>query len=61
MSMIRCDIPMRRSKERCVTPRRTPWRCTLMCRDCPCAIIKEQNEEERHIGIAYDKAAKPKD
>ena len=61
MSRIRCDMPMRRSKERCITPSRTPWRCTMMCRDCPCAIIKEQSGEERHSGIAYDKSAKAKD
>ena len=59
MSMIRCDKQMRRSKERCITPSRTPWRCTLMCRGCPCAIIKEQNGEERHSGINRENSAKP--
>lgn len=48
----RCDEPMRRSKERCVTPARRPWRCTEDCKNCFCCIYKDELGNEAHVNVA---------
>lgn len=47
----RCDKPMRRSKEKCLTPFFRKWRCTGECKACICAIVKDQYGSEKHIGV----------
>lgn len=47
----RCDKQMRRSKEKCVTPYRKPWKCTGECKACICCIVKDEYGGERHIGV----------
>ena len=47
----RCDVPMRKSKERCLTPSLYRWRCTGECKTCFCAIRKDQYGNETHIGV----------
>lgn len=44
----RCDVPMRRSKERCRKPNGKPWRCTGECKSCICSIYKTDNGTEHH-------------
>lgn len=48
----RCDEPMRRSKEKCYTPRLRKWRCTEDCRNCICCIQKDENGTESHVNVA---------
>ena len=47
--MIRCDKSMRKSKERCLNRYFTKWKCTGECRECICAIVKEESGEEHHV------------
>lgn len=37
----KCDKAMRRSKERCLTPLYTRWRCPGDCASCVCALVKQ--------------------
>lgn len=48
----RCDEPMRRSKEKCVTPARRPWRCKSDCKNCICCIWMDENGTEQHVNVA---------
>lgn len=48
----RCDKSMRRSKEKCTTPGRYPWRCTEDCRNCFCCIYMDENGNESHVNVA---------
>lgn len=48
----RCDIPMRRSKERCQTSMRRPWRCTGDCKNCFCCIQMDELGNESHVNVA---------
>lgn len=45
---IRCDVPMRKSKERCRRPSGKRWRCDKECRKCICCLIKSADGTERH-------------
>lgn len=47
----RCDKPMRRSKERCYIYAGTHWKCTKDCKNCMCAIFKDEYGGERHKGV----------
>lgn len=54
MAEYRCDKAMRRSKERCYQPmifssERRKWKCTEDCRNCICAIVREDNGIEHHV------------
>ena len=42
----RCDVPMKRSKER---TRR--WKCNKDCRNCFCCIEMDNNGDEEHVDI----------
>ena len=48
----RCDVPMRRSKEKCITPRLRPWRCPEDCKNCICCIWMDENGNESHVNVA---------
>lgn len=54
----RCDEPMRRSKEKCITPFYRPWRCTEDCRNCFCCIQMDENGTESHVNVASHKRYK---
>lgn len=41
--MIKCDESMRRSKERCYIPFGRRWRCTTNCKECICAMFKQED------------------
>lgn len=45
----RCDVPMRRSKERCRTIYGDKWRCTGECKSCICCIYMADNFKEHHV------------
>lgn len=51
----RCDIPMRRSKERCWTPFDKRWRCTGDCTNCLCCIYMDENGNEHHVSYSLGK------
>jgi hypothetical protein len=51
-----CDIPMRRSKEQCVTPSFHRWVCTGKCMECICCVVKDETGDEHHIGANKWKA-----
>ncbi len=40
----RCDVPMKRSKER---TRR--WKCNGVCKTCICCIVTNESGDEEHI------------
>ena len=42
----RCDIPMKRSKERTRC-----WKCNKDCRNCFCCIEMDNGEYEEHVDI----------
>lgn len=48
----RCDEPMRRSKERCITPAYRKWKCTEDCRNCICCIQMDEQGNEAHVNVA---------
>lgn len=50
MSKIRCDKPMRKRKEKLMTPLYTQWRCTGDCKGCICALVKSDDGTESHVG-----------
>jgi len=55
----RCDIPMRRSKEKCYTRYNKPWRCTKDCKNCICCLEKHKDGSESHFnpmfkGVRYE-------
>lgn len=64
--MIKCDEAMRRSKERCYIPFGRRWRCTTNCKECICAMFKQEDgtwihkKLDRHkghyvkVGETYD-------
>ena len=45
----RCDEPMRRSKERCITPAYRKWKCSEDCRNCICCIQMDENGNEEKL------------
>ena len=49
MSGIRCDEPMRRSKENCFTPFNKKWRCDYDCYNCICGLKKKEDGTWEHI------------
>lgn len=49
--MIKCDEAMKRSKEKCFTPYGTRWRCTDNCRECICAMFKQEDGTWMHKKI----------
>lgn len=50
---LRCDEPMRRSKERCQTRmgdgKVYPWQCSGECTTCFCCIVMDEQGNEKHI------------
>lgn len=44
----RCDKPMRRSKEKCLTRSGEHWKCPGDCRGCLCCIEQDEDGNERH-------------
>lgn len=50
---VRCDEPMRRSKEKCdrLTPMklRYRWKCTSKCEECVCGLIKQEDGTWVHV------------
>lgn len=46
--MIRCDEPMKRSKEKPVPYIGTPWRCTGQCATCICGLHKNDDGTWEH-------------
>lgn len=51
--MIKCDKAMRRSKERCLTPFYTRWKCDGDCDSCPCALHKKGDGTWEHKKIEW--------
>ena len=49
----RCDIPMKRSKEKGFIRPGVHWKCRENCRQCFCCIVKDENGNEHHIGALY--------
>lgn len=45
----RCDIPMRRSKEKCMTLNGNRWECHKNCDGCFCVIYKYNDGTEEHL------------
>ena len=54
----RCDEPMRRSKEKCITRLYKPWRCNEDCSNCFCCIQMDENGNESHVNVASNKRYK---
>lgn len=50
----RCDIPMRRSKEKCKTLNGDHWKCHGNCDGCFCAIYKYSDGTESHSYLKND-------
>ena len=49
---VRCDKPMRRSKEktRMIEAFNIPkWKCTGKCYNCICGIVKDEDGTETHV------------
>ena len=51
--MIKCDKAMRRSKQRCLTPFYTRWKCDGDCGPCPCALHKKADGTWEHTPMRY--------
>lgn len=49
----RCDIPMKRSKQKGYIRPGVHWKCTKQCTQCICCILKDENGNEHHIGALY--------
>lgn len=51
MAQIRCDKPMRRSKERAAAKRLDvrQWRCTDDCANCICGMVKQHDGLWSHV------------
>lgn len=50
----RCDVPMRRSKERNGTNQfgfRMKWKCNGDCKTCICCIEKDDMGQETHVNL----------
>jgi len=47
----RCDVQMRKSKEKCNTPFHTRWRCTEDCKNCICCLYKTDDGTEHHVNL----------
>lgn len=45
----RCDESMKRSKEKCITPLYTRWKCNNDCKTCICCIYKINDGTEHHF------------
>jgi hypothetical protein len=54
---MRCDKSMRRSKERCLTPQREPWRCDKKCESCHCALFQKDDGTEYHLKVSLAHSA----
>ena len=47
----RCDVPMRRQKEKCNTPFYKKWECSGECKRCICCIITLEDGTEEHVNL----------
>ena len=47
--MIRCDKPMKRSKERCYSQDGIRWECANDCEHCICALQKKRDGTWVHL------------
>lgn len=50
---VRCDEPMKRSKEKCLRRTETGmtyrWKCTGKCEECICCLIKQDDGTWLHV------------
>lgn len=44
----RCDVPMKRSKEKAYGHR---WKCNGVCKTCICCIVTNESGDEEHVDI----------
>ena len=54
---VRCDVPMRRSKERTSGIDEfgiSGWKCTGRCTNCMCGIIMDKYGTERHVSFTRE-------
>ena len=49
--MIKCDEPMRRSKEQCYIREGVKWTCDLRCDECHCALHKKPDGTWEHAPV----------
>lgn len=57
-TMIKCDEAMRRSKEQALGVDNKPWRCTLRCDECHCALHKRTDGTWEHRVVNFHKGGK---
>lgn len=49
--MIRCDEPMKKSKEKCYAQENVRWVCAKDCEHCVCAMFKKTDGTWEHLPV----------
>lgn len=47
----RCDVQMRKSKEKCNTANHTWWKCTKECSTCICGMYQTEEGDWHHNNL----------
>ena len=56
----KCDVPMKRSKEKCNTANHTWWKCTKECSTCICGMYQTEEGDWHHNNLMSKQELKEK-